>query len=164
MFFDEQWKEKPDVISYGHDIEAAWLLQQCAEIIQHEAWMNLYKNHAIKIAEAAGEGLDTDGGMWYEYEPADQKWIREKHWWVQAEAMIGFFNAWKITGNEIFLQHSLNNWQFTKQYIIDNKNGEWFWGINEDHSIMRDQDKAGLWKCPYHNSRSCLEIINRINE
>ncbi len=162
LFFNETWKEKPGVISYGHDIEAAWLLQQCAEIIQHEEWINIYKDHAIKIADAATEGLDKDGGMWYEYYPSHQTLIKEKHSWPQAEAMIGFFNAWQITNDESYLHRSLNSWQFIKHYIIDHEKGEWFWGVNEDHSIMQNQDKAGIWKCPYHNSRACLEIIKRI--
>jgi mannobiose 2-epimerase len=164
LFFNEVWNEKPDVISYGHDIEAAWLLQRCAEIIHHDDWVSIYKKHAVKIADAAAEGLDKDGGIWYEYEPSHQKLIKEKHWWPQAEAMVGFFNAWQITDNEKYVEHSLKSWQFVKDYLIDKKNGEWFWGIKEDHSIMQHEDKAGLWKCPYHNSRACLEIINRIQD
>ncbi len=164
LFFDEAWNEKPDVISYGHDIEAAWLLLQCAEIIQHDTWINAYKKHAVKIAIAAMEGLDNDGGMWYEYEPSHQTLIKEKHWWVQAEAMVGFFNAWQITNDEKYLQHSIHSWQFIKAYIKDNEKGEWFWGINDDYTVMKSQDKVGIWKCPYHNSRACLEIIKRIND
>ena len=164
LFFDEAWNEKPDVISYGHDIEAAWLLRQCAEIIQHEEWISTYRKHAVKITDAAAEGLDKDGGMWYEYEPSHQKLIKEKHWWPQAEAMVGFFNAWQLTNDEKYLKHSINSWQFIKEYLIDKKNGEWFWGVKEDHSVMQNEDKAGLWKCPYHNSRACLEIINRIQD
>lgn len=163
LFFDEAWKEKPDVISYGHDIEAAWLLQCCAGIIQHGNWIEIFKQHAIKIADAAAEGLNNDGGMWYEYEPSHQTLIKEKHWWVQAEAVVGFFNAWQISGDEKYLHYSINNWQFIKEHIIDKKKGEWFWGIKEDCCIMQ-KDKIGLWKCPYHNSRACLEIIQRIND
>ncbi len=164
LFFDEAWHEKPDVISYGHDIEAAWLLLQCAEIIQHEKWISAYTNYAVKITDAATEGLDKDGGLWYEFNPSHQTLIKEKHWWPQAEAMIGFYNAFEITNDEKYLQHSINSWQFIKQYIIDKKNGEWFWGIKDDYSIMQNEDKAGIWKCPYHNSRACLEIIKRIKD
>ncbi len=162
LFFDEAWNEKPGVISYGHDIEAAWLLQHCAEIIEHENWILTVKQYALKIADAAAEGLDTDGGLWYEYDESHQTLIKEKHWWVQAEAIVGFFNAWQLSGDEKYLHYAINNWQFIKQYIIDKINGEWFWGIRENYSIMQNEDKVGLWKCPYHNSRACLEIINRI--
>lgn len=162
LFFDEAWNEKPNVISYGHDIEAAWLLQRCAEIIEEKNWIQIFKQHAIKIADAAAEGLDNNSGLWYEFEPSHQTITKEKHWWVQAEAIVGFFNAWQLSGDEKYLHYAINNWQFIKQYIIDKINGEWFWGIREDYSIMQSEDKISLWKCPYHNTRACLEIINRI--
>ncbi len=163
LFYNEAWKEKPDVISYGHDIEAAWLLLHCTEIINDSTWINVFNDYAIKIADAAIEGLDKNGGMLYEYEPLYQTLIKEKHWWVQAEAMVGFFNAYQITKNEKYLNHSIDNWQFIKDYIKDSKKGEWFWGVKDDNSIMLNEDKVGLWKCPYHNSRACLEIIKRIS-
>jgi mannobiose 2-epimerase len=88
--------------------------------------------------------------------------IKEKHWWPQAEAMVGFFNAWQLTGDQHFLQRSIGSWRFVQQYIIDRENGEWHWGVYEDHSVMQQEDKAGLWKCPYHNGRACIELIRRI--
>jgi len=162
LFFDEDWQYRPDVISYGHDIEAAWLLQQCATITGDAYWTDKMKEHALRITRAAIEGLDTDGGLWYEYNPASKTLVKEKHWWPQAEAMLGFFNAWEISGNEWYLQASLNSWNFIQQYIRDNKQGEWFWGVQADYTVMQGYDKAGFWKCPYHNSRACMEIIHRI--
>ncbi|MEN2400502.1 AGE family epimerase/isomerase [Flavobacterium sp. MC2016-06] len=161
LFFDENWVEKPDVISYGHDIEAAWLLLQCAEISENETLIANYKKHAIQIAEVTQEGLDSDGGLWYEFDPEKDKLIAEKHWWVQAEALIGFYNAYQLTGNEKFLNIVYNNWKFIKKHIIDQENGEWFWGIYHDNSLI-EKDKAGFWKCPYHNGRACLELMHRI--
>lgn len=161
LFFDENWIEKPDVISYGHDIEAAWLLQQCAEISENESLIANYKKYAVQIADATKKGLDSDGGLWYEYDPEKKELIAEKHWWPQAEALIGFYNAYQLTGKEEYLDIVFNNWEFTKKYILDKENGEWFWGVYSDYSIMQ-KDKAGFWKCPYHNGRACLELINRI--
>lgn len=161
LFFDENWKEKPDVISYGHDIEAAWLLQQCAEISGNETLIENYKKHAIQIAEVTKEGLDADGGLWYEFDAEKDELIAEKHWWPQAEALIGFYNAYQLTGKVEYLDIVYKNWKFIKKNIIDPQNGEWFWGVYEDYSVMR-KDKAGFWKCPYHNSRACLELIRRI--
>ena len=163
LFFNEEWIEKLDVISYGHDIEAAWLLLQCAEISEDETLIATYKKHAIQMAEVTQEGLDTDGGLWYELDPKNNELITEKHWWVQAEALIGFYNAYQLTGDEKYLDHVLKNWDFIKKYILDLKNGEWFWGVNGDYSLI-EKDKAGFWKCPYHNSRACLELILRIKD
>ncbi|MFB9110892.1 AGE family epimerase/isomerase [Flavobacterium gyeonganense] len=161
LFFDENWIEKPDVISYGHDIEASWLLLQCAEISEDENLIANYKRHAIQIAEVTQEGLDSDGGLWYEFDPKRNKLIAEKHWWVQAEALIGFYNAYQLTRDEKFLDIVLKNWEFIKNHILDQQNGEWFWGVYKDYSLIQ-KDKAGFWKCPYHNSRACLELIQRI--
>lgn len=163
LFFNEDWIEKPDVISYGHDIEAAWLLLQCAEISEDENLIANYKKHAIHMAEVTQEGLDADGGLWYELDPKNNELIAEKHWWVQAEALIGFYNAYQLTGDERYLNIVLRNWNFTKQYILDKENGEWFWGVYRDYSLI-EKDKAGFWKCPYHNSRACLELIQRIKD
>lgn len=162
LFFDENWNSRSSLISYGHDIEAAWLVLQAAQIISEEALINKWKPLAVAIAKTTITGLDADYGLWYEYEPAEDHLIREKHWWVQAEAMIGFFNAWELTKAPMFAELSLKNWTFVKNNIVDYTNGEWFWGTTDTNAIMPAEDKAGLWKCPYHNSRACLEIINRI--
>jgi mannobiose 2-epimerase len=77
--------------------------------------------------------------------------------------MIGFYNAYQVTGNENYLRQSLRSWEFVKRFIKDHQNGEWFWGVNGDYSVMQ-KDKAGFWKCPYHNSRACLELISRIEK
>lgn len=164
LFFDEQWNKRGDIQSYGHDIEAAWLIQEAAEVIQDDELLQLAKERSLKIADAATEGLDSDGGLWYEYDREAQHFIKEKHWWPQAEAIVGYFNAWEITRNETYLQKSMNSWQFIKKYILHKDKGEWYWGVTASYSIMREQDKVGLWKCPYHNSRACIEIITRINK
>lgn len=162
LFFDENWGEKPDVISYGHDIEAAWLLQQCAEIVGNENLIANYKKYAIQMTDATLEGIDVDGGLWYEFDTESNELVAEKHWWPQAELLIGFYNAYQLTGEENYLEVVLKNWEFIQKHIIDTQNGEWYWGINKEYSLI-PKDKAGFWKCPYHNSRACLELINRIS-
>jgi mannobiose 2-epimerase len=150
------------LISYGHDIEAAWLLLDCAEVIGNAGYISRFREISIRLADAAVEGLDEDGGLWYEYDPAKGQWIKEKHSWPQAEAMIGFMNAYQLTGNEKYLYHSLNAWEFIKHHIKDKNRGEWFWGVNTDYSLMQ-KEKAGFWKCPYHNARACMEMVKRIS-
>lgn len=161
LFFDENWVEKKDVISYGHDIEAAWLLLQCAEIVEDATLIANYKKYAIQMADVTKEGIDEDGGLWYEFDPKTNELMAEKHWWPQAELMIGYFNAWELSGKEEYLNIVFKNWDFIQKHIIDKENGEWFWGVLSDYSTMK-KDKAGFWKCPYHNGRACIELINRI--
>ena len=163
LFFDEQWNKKSATVSYGHDIEAAWLIQEAAEVLGSEDLISQIKEQSLLIADAATEGLDSDGGLWYEFDEEHDHLIREKHWWPQAEAMIGFFNAWEISGDDRYLNRSIKSWNFIQRHILDKENGEWFWGVKEDNSIM-EEDKAGIWKCPYHNSRACMELIKRISK
>ena len=164
LFFDDNWNSRANIHSYGHDIEAAWLIQEAAEIIQDEELLDRIKQVSINIADAAVEGLDEDGGLWYEYDAGEDHLVREKHSWPQAEAMVGYLNAWQITGDEKYLQQSLNSWTFVKRYILNKDKGEWYWGVSDSYNFMPNQDKVGLWKCPYHNSRACMEIIKRLND
>src|SRR5665647_18184 len=163
LFFDDVWNIKSNIISYGHDIEAAWLLQEAAEIIGEKKLIERLKKEAVEIADQVNEGFDTDGGLWYEYDVEKNHLIKEKHSWPQAESMIGYFNAWQMTGDEKCLNQSFSIWHFVKIYIKDKINGEWFWWIKEDKKVM-DEDKVEIWKCPYHNSRACIELIKRINK
>ncbi len=162
LFFSEDWVEKKDVISYGHDIEAAWLLLWCAQVINDESLINKYKAHAISLTKGSLEGVDKDGGLWYELDIHTHKMIAEKHWWPQSEFMIGLVNAWQLTGDKNYLEMAEKNWKFIQDYILDKEKGEWIWGVNEDYSKI-EKDKAGFWKCPYHNSRACIELIQRIS-
>lgn len=164
LFFNDDWQVKSQAVSYGHDIEASWLLLEAAEVLGDEEVIDRIKKIAIKIADAAAEGLNSDGSLSYELIPETGYLIAEKHWWVQAEAIVGFFNAWQITDHHTYLDRALASWNYIQQYIIDHEKGEWFWGINADGTIMAGQDKAGLWKCPYHNSRACLEMIGRLKK
>jgi mannobiose 2-epimerase len=164
LFFDEDWNRKSDIISYGHDIEASWLLLEAAEAVHDLKLVEEFKILATRMAESALSGLDQDGSLWYEQVPSKNHIIKEKHWWVQAEAMVGFFNAWQISKDARFLNASLGTWHFVQSHILDKEHGEWYWGRTESGAVMANEDKVGLWKCPYHNSRACIEIIRRIND
>ncbi|MCY1376086.1 Cellobiose 2-epimerase [compost metagenome] len=161
MFFDENWNTKSETVSFGHDIEASWLLPEAAEVSGDETLIRQWKDTSAKIAEASLQGLDENGGLNYEREKASLN--KEKHWWVQAEAMVGFLNAFQITGDPDYYDRFVKCWGFIKRFLSDRQRGEWLWGINEDLSVMPGQDKVGMWKCPYHNGRACLEIIRRLS-
>ena len=119
---------------------------------------------AVKMARTNLEGIDVDGGLIYEYFPESMEVDNHKHWWPQAEAMVGYFNAWQHSGEQVFLEKALGSWEFIKAYLVDRDYGEWYWSVNGDRVPQTDKEKAGFWKCPYHNSRACLELIRRIDE
>lgn len=163
LFFSDNWEARSNIISYGHDIEAAWLIQEAAERIGNKTLLTQVKKRSILLAQAAAEGLDSDGGLWYEYDRLTRHLVREKHWWPQAEAVVGFLHAWQVSGKEKFLQQSLQSWKFSMDFIRDIPGGEWVWGLKDDDSVMTEEDKVGLWKCPYHNSRACMEVARRLS-
>jgi mannobiose 2-epimerase len=162
LFFDEQWKAKSSIHSFGNDIEAAWMIVEATKIIDDKALLETIKKVAIKMIGAATEGLDKDGGLYFDFNKTERLLNKEKRYWSQAEAMVGFFTAWQMTGDETYLEKSIRSWHFIQKHILHKERGEWIWGVTEDHKMIPGQDKAGMYKSPYHNSRACLEIIQRI--
>ena len=163
LFFNDEWECKSETISYGHDIEASWLLHEAALVLGDADVLACIEKLVPRIASAAGEGFTPEGGMIYEKEGADGPVDGDRHWWVQAESIVGHFNLWNHFGSSAGMENALMNWEFIKAQIIDHENGEWFWSVHADGSINREDDKAGFWKCPYHNGRMCMEIIERAN-
>lgn len=158
LFFDEEWNCRSTLVSYGHDIEASWLLYEAAEAIGEG---DSVKGAALKIATVAYEGLAGDGSLYYEKDDVVGHFDRDRHWWVQSEAVVGFMNAWQLTGDSGWLELAEAAFGYIRNNLSDRVNGEWFWSIRADGTVNRDDDKAGFWKCPYHNSRMCLEIMTR---
>jgi mannobiose 2-epimerase len=162
LFFDENWNAKSTIISYGHDIEASWLIDEAARVFGDQKLLAEVQKICIQIAEAASEGLRADGGMVYELDKGHLE--TDRHWWVQSEAVVGFLNAFELTGNEDWLVKTKNCWKFISEKLVDRVGGEWFWSISDEGIANLKDDKAGFWKCPYHNSRMCLEVMMRLVE
>ena len=162
LFFDNDWNCGYDTVSYGHDIEASWLLHEAALVLGDDEVLERVEALVPRIAEAAGEGFTHEGGMIYEKHGPDGPADGDRHWWVQAETVVGYFNLWDHFGSQEGLEKALTCWEFIKGNLVDREKGEWFWSIREDGSVNREDDKAGFWKCPYHNGRMCMEIIERL--
>jgi len=164
LFFDDDWNVKGDLVSYGHDIEASWLLWEALQAIGDKELTDRYVHQVVHIVEVSAlESIDADGGQFYE---GNSKGVvdTDKHWWPQAEAVVSFINAWQITNDEKFLDYAFRSWQFIEQYLIDRKLGEWHWKVDRQGKPDTSQVRAGFWKCPYHNSRACFEIIRRLEK
>ena len=161
LFFDDQWQGKRNIQSFGHDIEASWLLHETAMVLGDQETIDEVRHFIRPLAKAADEGLRPDGSMVYE-RWTDTGITNENHdWWVQCECIIGHYDLYQYFGDEEALQIARRCWEYTRTHLIDHKNGEWHWGILPDGSLNTTDDKAGFWKCPYHSARLCLEIIER---
>ena len=161
LFFEKNWTPTSSVISFGHDIEASWLLQEAAAIIDDDIYLQKFTKLATNMAGVVANNVSTEGAVYNEYHRNINTLDFGKDWWPQAEAMVGFLNAYQNTGNIQFLQHSLKSWQVVNVYFKDPIYGEWHWGYDSSGNLMV-REKAGFWKCPYHNSRACIEVANRI--
>ena len=161
LFFDTDWKLLSTLTSYGHDIEASWLLYEAAEALEDKKLLKEIEPQVLNIAEAASEGVDKDGGLINELNYKTKHLDDDKHWWPQAEAMVGFLNAYQLSGESKYFELFKNSWEFTSGNIIDDKGGEWHWKVDKSGNPSRDE-KIGFWKCPYHNSRACMEVLKRL--
>jgi cellobiose epimerase len=162
LFFDDAWNRKTDRISFGHDIEAAWLLHEAAEVLGNPELLGRVERAAVEIARVTYEqGLDSDGALLYE---ADTKGLTltYKEWWPQAEAAVGFLDAYQISGDSKYLQAALRLWDFIETHLVDKKNGEWYRCVSREGQLTDDQPKVSFWKCPYHNGRACMELVDRL--
>lgn len=114
-----------------------------------------------RIVVASMEGWSTEGGMIYEYDPATGQKDADRHWWVQAETVVGCVDQYQLTGDPEWLEKAAAQWRFIRENLIC-PDGEWYWSMKEDGSPNLTDDRAGFWKCPYHNGRMCLEMLTRL--
>lgn len=161
LFFDDDWNVKSSIISFGHDIEASWLLQEAAEVLDNPTLISRSKDLALKLVQAVDrEGLNAHGALINEIHGDGLK-DTDIHWWPQAEALVGYINTWQITSDPDYLSKASVIWMFIKRHLVDSK-GEWHWRLTAKLNVVRTEDKAGPWKCPYHNGRACMEILKRL--
>lgn len=162
LFFAMDWTREAGALeSYGHDIECSWLMHEAALVLGDQAVLDKVEPIVKLVAKASEKGLNADGSMVHEANLDTGYVDNDRHWWVQAETVVGFINLYQHFGDKSALQKALHCWQYIKNNLIDREGGEWFWSRNAQGNINRRDDKAGFWKCPYHNSRMCLEIMER---
>ena len=162
LFFEKDWTSTASEVSFGHDIEAAWLLQEAAVITKDALRIEKFTNIAQAMASEVAANLSPEGAVYNDYDIHTKVLNKGLDWWPQAEAMVGFLNAFENSGNTIYLQHSLTSWAVIKNQFKDARFGEWYWGYNASGNLL-NKEKAGFWKCPYHNTRACIEVANRIS-
>ncbi|MCR5076706.1 MAG: AGE family epimerase/isomerase [Prevotella sp.] len=161
LFFNDRWEGKRNIQSFGHDIEASWLLHETALVLGDDEVLKRLSPVIRHIAAAADEGLQPDGGMIYERWTDSGATDGQRQWWVLCESVIGHANLYEHFGDAKALGDAIRAWKFIQANLLDKEQGEWHWAVLADGSIDRENDKAGFWKCPYHNSRMCLEMIER---
>lgn len=171
LFFDRDMKRVEHGISYGHDIEASWLMLEAAQVIGDPALLEETLEATGLLGNAALEGLRADGSMVYEMHDSGEL-DTDRHWWVQAETVVGLLYLARFHGDASAADKALKTWRYIRRNMVDAENGEWWWRRSGKPEEMEGQadirrfedDKAGFWKCPYHNSRMCMEGIRQLRQ
>lgn len=158
LYFKRDWTVLPGAVSYGHDIETSWLALECAMALKDLDIVNRVRPWALAMGTAGNEGLLPDGSLRYE-KLTDGKFDDSRQWWVQAETVVGNLWLWKYHGESLSADKALKCWEYIREHLLDQKDGEWWWAVLPDGSLDKAQPKAGFWKCPYHNTRMCLQVL-----
>ncbi|MBN1951368.1 MAG: AGE family epimerase/isomerase [Bacteroidales bacterium] len=162
LFFDADWNSQSSLISFGHDIETSWLLHEAALISENRELIDRIIPLSISMSEKVKKGFAPSGALYYESDRQGKHHEKEIEWWPQAEGIVGYLNTYVLNGDEsnVKIAHQLA--QFIESHIVDKTHGEWFFRVTEDGVPILSHEKAGFWKCPYHNARACLEIMHRL--
>lgn len=164
LFFDDQWRSLSDTVSYGHDIECSWLLWDAAQVLGDAQLSELVKTASLKQAQGVlDEAVDKDGSLFQELN-AHGKNAVDKEWWTQAEGVVGFYNAWQLSGKAEFAQAAAGCWDFICKRLIDRDYGDWVKRVRPDGTVNQESFKVGPWECPYHHARLCLQMMERLGK
>ena len=161
LYFKRDWTVLPGAVSYGHDIETSWLALEAAFALHDADVVHRVRPWARRVGTAGNEGLLPDGSMRYEKLP-DGQYDDSRQWWVQAESVVGNLWLWKYHADAEALERALSAWNYIREHLVDTLSGEWWWAILPNGSRDLSQPKAGFWKCPYHNTRMCLQVLSII--
>jgi len=160
LFFDMDWTDRTQAVSFGHDIEASWLMWEAAEALGDRVMLARVRPLALGLAEATlQDGVTPDGGLAYERR-FDGHVDRAGEWWGQAEALIGLLNAWQLTGDSKWLDAMERLWAYLRAQFGLGGRDEWTWYATD--ADRQPQVRAGMWKCPYHNGRAMMELDRRL--
>ena len=161
VFFDDEYNSLIDLYSYGHDIETAWLIDRGLEVLGDQAYTDKLSPMTATL-ESQVYKIAFDGCSM----PAECcKGVVEESriWWVQAEAMVGFYNGYQKNPEKVEYKKAVKAlWEYIKNHIIDKREGsEWFWEVDIDGNPTSQKPIVEPWKCPYHTGRMCFELIRR---
>ena len=161
LYFRRDWSVLPGGVSYGHDIETSWLILECASALHDVDVVNRVRPAALLMGKAGNEGLRSDGSMMYE-KLEDGTLDLSRQWWVLAESVVGNLWLWKYHGDLAAADRALSTWAYIRDNLVDYDNGDWFWSVAPDGTPDKTSPKAGFWKCPYHNTRMCLQVLELV--
>ena len=161
VFFDREMHSILDLHSFGHDIETTWLIDRGLEVLGDEKYrekmMPMLYDMIDQVYQKAFDGHSLANEC--EKGVVDET----RTWWVQAETIVGFLNAYKLMPEKKeYLEAAKAQWEFIKEHVIDKRpGGEWLRDVTKEGEPLVGEPVVEPWKCPYHNGRMCIEVIRR---
>lgn len=160
VFFDKNMNSILDLHSYGHDIETAWLIDRGCEVLNDAELTKRMRRITSILEDEIYKVAYVDHSLLNECEKGNVN--RMRVWWVQAEAVVGFLNAYEKSNDERYKEAAKDILEYIKTKLEDQRDGsEWYWQLDDNHLPDTSKPIVEPWKCPYHNGRMCFEIIRR---
>lgn len=171
--FNQNWDSVHPGVSYGHDIETSWLVDETLEKCQitGELANQVHEMTASLASYCFENGLDNVG--WMNSHTDSQYQDETKVWWIQAEAVIGLFHAFQQSGDHRYSESShLLSKLIQQNFVDDRPRSEWYSRLDSEGNLLSVLRKNGkleenisdAWKGPYHTVRFYLEMIKRLEE
>ena len=165
VFFDSDYHSLIDLESFGHDIETSWLIDRGCSVLEDKAYQKEMQPMINGLAESAYRNAFDKRQNALNNEREGDRIDSQKIWWVQAESVVGFYNAYQKNPQKTeYLQTAEKIWEFIQNHVIDSRSGEWIESIPTDNLPDSGQALVHPWKCPYHNGRMCMEMIQRLSQ
>ncbi|MDQ8203185.1 AGE family epimerase/isomerase [Pelagicoccus sp. SDUM812003] len=158
-----------DHVSWGHDVESAFLLLEAAHALYGELDPVTLGRAKALVDHGLATGWDeTLGGLWeggyYFEEGGDCEVVMEdKVWWIAAEGLNAFLMMSQLfPQEEQYRQAFEKQWRYIDRYLIDHENGGWYQRGSDSNPEVRSWPKSQIWKANYHDARAYLNCIQML--
>jgi mannobiose 2-epimerase len=161
-----------DHVSFGHDVETAYLMQEASELLYGKADTKTVAigkkmvDHALKNGWDNSVGGFYDEGYYFKDKPGCTIINNGKNWWAQAEALntLLMFSYMYSNDSMHYRDKFFKEWQYVQTYLIDHEHGDWYEEGLDTSPQYKTRLKAQIWKTTYHVFRALMNCTNRIEE
>lgn len=161
-----------DHVSFGHDVETAYLMQEAAEALGNKPDKKTLAVGKKMVDHALQQGWDNrkggfyDEGYYFKDKPGLIITLNTKNWWAQAEGLntLLLFSDMYPKDTAQYYNKFTQLWSYVQTYLIDHEHGDWYAEGLDNSPQFKTKLKAQIWKGTYHNFRALMNCMNRIEE
>ncbi len=161
-----------DHISFGHDVETAYLMLEASETAGLENDTLTLRKAKKMVDHSIETGWDKQLGGFYEagYYFKNQNTVTiikdTKNWWAQAEGLNSLLMMSELFPDDPHNYKALflKEWEYINTYLIDHEHGGWYPNGIDKEPKEKLAMKAQIWKGNYHTSRSLMNCMKRLKK